>query len=122
LYRGFVVGGRNTLPGEPFRAYGGRSLALLQTEWRFNAPFPALRLGSFASTGRQIVIAPFVAAGWTERPFSTTPWESTDGIRPVAGLAVEWFMRLIRIEAGIGLRTGDPGLTFEIHRDWWGIL
>jgi hypothetical protein len=40
----------------------------------------------------------------------------------VAGIALEWFMRLIRIEAGIGLRTGDIGVTVEVHRDWWGIL
>lgn len=121
-YRSFVVGGRNTLPGEPFRAYGGRSLVLIQTEWRFDAPFPAIPLGSFASTGRTIVVAPFVAAGWTERMVGGTPWSESDGVRPVAGVALEWFMRLVRVEAGVGLRTGKVGVTFEIHRDWWGIL
>jgi hypothetical protein len=121
-YRSFVVGGRNTLPGEPFRAYGGRSLALVQTELRFEVPFPAIPLGSFASTGRSIIVAPFLAAGWTERAVGGTPWKPTDGVRPVAGVAFEWFMRLIRVEAGIGLRTGEVGVTLEIHRDWWGIL
>jgi hypothetical protein len=43
-------------------------------------------------------------------------------VRPVAGIALEWFMRLLRVEAGVGLRTGDVGITVEIHRDWWGIL
>jgi hypothetical protein len=121
-YRSFVLGGRGTLLGEPFRAYGGRSVALLQTEIRFEAPFPAIPLGSFASTGRSIIIAPFAAAGWTERSYADLPWRGSDGIRPVAGLAFEWFMRLIRLEVGVGLRTGDVGVTVEVHRDWWGIL
>jgi hypothetical protein len=122
LHRSFVMGGRGTLLGEPFRAYGGRSMAWAQTEVRFEVPFPALPLGSFASTGHTIVLAPFVAAGWAERPYAALPWHASDGVRPIAGVALEWFMRLIRIEAGVGLRTGEFGLTFEIHRDWWGIL
>ena len=122
MYRSFVMGGRGTLLGEPFRAYGGRSIALIHTELRFEAPFPAIPLGSFASTGRSIVIAPFVAAGWAERPYGLLPWAESDGIRPVAGIAFEWFMRLIRLEAGVGLRTGEIGVTLEVHRDWWGIL
>jgi hypothetical protein len=31
-------------------------------------------------------------------------------------------MRLLRVEAGIGLRTGDFQLTVDVHRDWWGLL
>lgn len=122
MYRSFVMGGRGTLLGEPFRAYGGRSMVLVHSELRFEAPFPAIPLGSFASTGRTIVIAPFVAAGWTERSWSSLPWRGSDGVRPVAGIAFEWFMRLIRLEAGVGLRTGDIGVTVEVHRDWWSIL
>ena len=122
MYRSFVMGGRGTLLGEGFRAYGGRSMALVHTEMRFVAPVPAIPLGSFASTGRTIVVAPFLAAGWAERPYGLLPWRASDGVRPVAGIALEWFMRLIRVEAGIGLRTGEVGVTFEVHRDWWGIL
>ncbi len=121
-YRSFALGGRGTLLGEPFRGAGGRSMALLHSELRFNAPFPAISLGSFASTGRTIVVAPFVAAGWADREYQSLPWRATDGVRPVAGVALEWFMRLIRVEAGIGLRTGNIGVSVEIHRDWWSIL
>ncbi|MGN6392008.1 MAG: hypothetical protein ACTHM9_07150 [Gemmatimonadales bacterium] len=120
--RSFVLGGRGTLPGEPFRAYGGRDMALAQIEWRFAAPVPALALGSFASTGHQLTVAPFVAAGVSGRPIRGLPWNASDGVRPVAGLALEWFMRLIRVEAGIGLRDGDFGLTVDVNRDWWGLL
>jgi hypothetical protein len=121
-YRSFVLGGRGTLVGEPFRAYGGRAIALAQLEWRLGVPLPAISLGSFASTGRTLTVAPFVAAGYTARPYPGFPGTDSDGIRPVAGLAVEWFMRLLRVEAGIGLRDGLVGITVDVNRDWWGLL
>ncbi len=121
-YRSFVLGGRGTLLGEPFRAYGGRDMALGQVEWRFETPVPAIPLGSFASTGRRLTVAPFFALGAAGRPLDGLPWGSSAGPRPVAGVALEWFMRLLRVEAGIGLRTGDFGLTVDVNRDWWGLL
>jgi hypothetical protein len=117
-----VLGGRGTLVGEPFRAYGGRAAALAHVEWRFEVPFPAISMGSFASTGRHLTVAPFLAAGWAERPVQGLPWEGTDGIRPVAGIAFEWLMRLIRLEAGVGLRDGRVGVSIDVNRDWWGVL
>jgi hypothetical protein len=116
------MGGRGTLVGEPFRAYGGRTAALAHIEWRFEVPVPSLRLGSFASTGNRMVVAPFMSAGYTARPLAGLPWSGSDGLRPVAGVALEWFMRLIRVEAGIGLRDGHFGLTVDVNRDWWGLL
>jgi hypothetical protein len=121
-YRSFVLGGRGTLPGEPYRAYGGRSVGLAQLEWRFEVPVPALPLGSFASTGRRATIAPFLALGYAGRSLAGLPWKTTDGIRPVAGFAVEWFMRLLRLEVGFGLRDGDVGVAVDVNRDWWGLL
>jgi hypothetical protein len=50
------------------------------------------------------------------------PWTETDGVRPVAGFAIEWLMRLIRLEVGIGLRDGGVGVTLDVNRDWWGLL
>ena len=121
-YRSFVLGGRGTLMPEPFRAYGGRSSALAQVEWRLELPAPGVGLGSFASTGRRMTLAPFLAAGWAERPLDGLPWSGSDGVRPVAGVALEWFMRLLRVETGVGLRDGRVGITVDINRDWWGVL
>ncbi len=121
-HRSFVLGGRGTLVGEPFRAWGGREYTLGRVEWRLEAPVPAIPLGSFASTGRTMVVAPFLAAGWASRPIPGQPWGATDGIRPVAGVALELVMRLIRVEAGVGLRAGDLGVTVDVHPEWWGIL
>ncbi|MEO8088972.1 MAG: hypothetical protein ABI703_01595 [Gemmatimonadales bacterium] len=121
-HRSFAIGGRGTLVGEPFRAYGGRSVALAHLEWRFEVPAPALSLGSFASTGRRLTLAPFVSAGYAAQPLPGLPWGRSAGIRPVAGLALEWFMRILRVEAGVGLRDGGVGVTVDINRDWWGLL
>ena len=121
-HRSFVLGGRGTLVGEPYRAFGGRSAGLTHLEWRFDVPVPALALGSFASTGRWATIAPFVALGYTGRPIAGLPWTETSGVRPVAGFAIEWLMRLIRLEVGVGLRDGGVGVTLDVNRDWWGLL
>ncbi|HUF36446.1 MAG TPA: hypothetical protein VMN37_10880 [Gemmatimonadales bacterium] len=121
-HRSFALGGRGTLVGEPFRAFGGRTAALVHAEWRVDLPAPAIRLGSFATTGRTVTLAPFVAVGYTERPVEGLPGRGSAGVRPVAGLAAEWFMRLLRTELGVGLRDGRVGITVDVSRDWWGVL
>ena len=121
-YRSFAIGGRGTLIGEPFRAFGGRRSLLGHIEWRVNAPAPAIPLGSFASTGNTMVLAPFASVGWTSGAVSDGIGTASDGARPVLGLAAELFMRLIRVEAGVALRTGELGVTVDIGRDWWGAL
>ncbi len=121
-YRAFAVGGRGTLVGEPYRAFGGRRSLLAHLEWRVNAPAPAIPLGSFASTGNRMVLAPFAAVGWTGGEVDGGVGGRSDGARPVLGLAAELFMRLIRVEAGVALRTGEVGVTVDIGRDWWGAL
>jgi hypothetical protein len=97
-------------------------MALAHAEWRVEVPIPAVALGSFASTGRHLTLAPFLAAGWASRPVAGLPWNETDGIRPVAGIAAEWLMGLFRFEVGVGLRSGDVGLSVDVNRDWWAIL
>ncbi|HEX6090189.1 MAG TPA: hypothetical protein VFZ13_08520 [Gemmatimonadales bacterium] len=121
-YRSFALGGRGTLIGEPFRAFGGRRSLLGHVEWRVNAPAPAIPLGSFASTGNTMVLAPFASVGWTGGAVTNGIGTASDGARPVVGLAAELFMRLIRVEAGMALRTGEVGVTVDIGRDWWGAL
>ena len=108
--------------GHAFLGQGQHGIQLGRLEWRFEAPVPAIPLGSFASTGRTMIVAPFVAAGWAGQPLPGLPWGSSDGVRPVAGLVLEWPMRLLRLEAGVGLRSGDVGVTVDVHPDWWGIL
>ncbi len=121
-YRSFAVGGWGTLLGEPFRAWGGRRMALASLEYRFDLPFPAVSLGAFASTGDRITVAPFLSAGWAGGPLPGLPWRPSGQLRPVAGLALEWFHRLIRAEAGVSLRTGALGVSIDFSREWWEVL
>lgn len=120
-YRAFVVGGRGTVVSDPFRAWGGRSAAVGTVEWRTRAPFPGISLGPFLSTGRHVIVAPFVTAGAAGHPLPGLPWTASDGVRLEVGLALEWFHRLLRFEAAVG-RDGDVGVTLDLGRDLWGIL
>ena len=120
-HRTFVLGGRGTLLGDDFRAYGGRAAALLHLEWRVPAPFPSLSLGSVARTPASITLAPYVAAGWADRSLVATPWRSTDLVRVTAGLGLEW-LGVFRLEAGYGLQSREAHLAFDVTRDFWRIL
>lgn len=121
-YRSFAIGGWGTLPGEPFRAWGGRRMALASLEYRVPVPFAALPLGSFVSTGAELTLAPFLSAGWAGGGIAGLPWRASGAIRPVAGLAIEWFHHLIRVEGGVSLRTGKLGVSVDLARAWWEIL
>jgi hypothetical protein len=50
------------------------------------------------------------------------PWRPPGDIRPVAGLALEWFHHLLRLEGGVSLLTGGVGVTADLNREWRGIL
>jgi hypothetical protein len=79
-------------------------------------------IGRFASTGRQLVVAPFAAAGWTAQPLVGGLGGATDGPRPVLGLAVEAFHRLLRVDAGWAIRARRVGVTVDVRRALWPIL
>jgi hypothetical protein len=121
-HRVFVLGGRGSLVGEPYRAYGGRALALARLSWWVPVPAPAISLGRYASSGSQLEVAPYVAAGWVGRPVSGLRWEGTDGLRPVLGVTVEAFHRLLLVELGWALRDGGLAVTVDLRRDFWPLL
>src|SRR5207245_11406918 len=100
--RAFVLGGRGTLLGDQFRAWGGRRMGLMHVEWRVPVPFPSLGVAPYARTPRTVTLAPYVAVGWADRPVAGTPWVPTEGARRPLGLGVEW-QGVVRCEAGLGL-------------------
>lgn len=122
--RQFATGGWGTLPGEPYRAYGGRWAVLGRLEYLFPVTVPELPLGSYAGTGGQWLVGPFAAAGAGGGGASggETPWAASRGIRPVVGVAVEGFWGLIRAEVGWSVRGGGTGGSVDLARPWWGIL
>ena len=84
-------------------------------------PFISLRLGPYTRTPRQLTVAPYVAAGWADRPVPGTPWAATPGTRVTLGLGLEW-LGVFRFEAGLGAESRRVGLALDVTRDFWGIL
>jgi hypothetical protein len=122
-YRSFALGGWGTLPGEPFRKWGGLRSGLATVEYRLPVPVPSLPLGDFVSTGRSAILAPFISVGGAIGTLKDSlPWRPTPAPRTVAGLALELFHQLLRIDAGVSLNTGEFGLMVDFSREWWGIL
>lgn len=121
-YRTFVLGGRGTLVGEDFRRWGGRRAVVGHVEWQLPIPVPAISLGPAVSTGRRMIVSPFVAAGWAGGAVQGVPWQPSDGVRPVAGVGLEWFHRFFRIDLGVGLKDGNVSVVFDVTRDLWDIL
>lgn len=119
--RAFVLGGRGTLVGMPFRAFGGRTAVLGRLEWRIPVPFAAIPLGPYASTGKRIEVAPFVAAGWAARPLTGFPWAAT-GVRPTFGVAADVIDGLLHLEGGWSPRDHAVGVTADIRRSLWPVL
>ena len=120
-YRGFVLGGRGSLLGEPYRAYGGRRALLVRAEWQLPVTLPMADLGGLGAS-RGAVVAPFLALGSAGAAFEDLPWQASPGLRPVVGVASELLFKVFRIEAGYALQTGRIGFTVDAHPAWWPIL
>ena len=121
-YRDFVLGGRGTLLGVPFRALGGRRMLRGELAWALplrvpTPPVPYARYVRLPST-----VAPFLAAGIAGGDQADLPWRATGRIEPVAGLRLDLWGPLLRVEAGMALRTGRLALAIDVHPDWWATM
>jgi hypothetical protein len=120
--RSFVMGGRATLPGEPFRAFGGRRIVWASADWLLPLAGPAIPLGRLGHAPGDVWFGPIIAAGWAGGRVAGVPWQPA-GIRPIVGFAAELFARTVRIEVGQAIRGGrGPGITIDLSRAWWGVL
>ena len=120
--RPFVMGGRGTLPGEPFRSWGGRHAALGRLDFRFPVPFIPVPLGGFGSTGKWAMAGPFIAAGWAGGRMAGAPWIPSEKVRVVTGGQLEFFHRMVRAELGVSLQDGRVGFSLDVSRQLWPIL
>ena len=121
-YRSFVLGGRGTLLGVPFRSLGGRRSAWMEVAWNIpvaapTPPVPGARYARLPSA-----IAPFVGAGIAGGDEPGMPWRATGRIEPSAGFRLDLWGPLIRISAGVAVRTGRPAVVLDIHPDWWPMM
>ena len=121
-HRTFVLGGRGTLLGEPFRGLGGRTMAWLSTEWQLPVRIPEIRMGSFAGTGRRLTVAPSVAAGWMGGRVAGVPGTPAAGPDVALGLGASWLHDLFRFDVGYGLSSGQWGFSLDVSRSFWDIL
>lgn len=122
-HRVFLWGGRGAARcDQVWGRCGGRYGVSADAEWRLRAPFPALELSPVVTTGRQVIVAPFLKAAWLDGTVVDVPWSGTPGVLLVGGVALEWLHRLLRFEAGLELREGVFGVTLDINRALWPIL
>jgi hypothetical protein len=119
-HRAFVLGGRGTLLGDPFRRWGGSRALEAHVEWRVPVSIGRVGVGA-ARVPTTLTLAPFVAAGWSGQPVAGTPWVATPGARVTVGAALEW-LGLFRVDAGYGVQSRRAHLAFDVTRDFWGIL
>jgi hypothetical protein len=113
----FLLGGRGTVPGYAFRAFGGDRFALGRATASADLAAPWLR-------GRV-----FGAAGWADvgsaggRALSGWPAAPTDGVRASLGAGLGIFYDLVRVDLARGL--GDGGrweLIVETRPEFWDFL
>jgi hypothetical protein len=119
-YRAFVLGGRGTLLGDDYRAWGGARALLVHAEWRVPVALGPLRAGG-ARVPTTLTLAPFAAAGWSADPIDGTPWRAAPGTRVTVGAALEW-LGVLRLDVGYGLQSRRARVAFDVTRDFWGIL
>ncbi len=120
--RSFPLGGRGTLLGTPYRAWGGRQAAWLGAEWLGPLPAPSLPLGWLGRTAPQVWLGPVVRVGWAGGAVEA-PWQPSRGPEVVVGGALELFDRLVRLEVARSVRTNSGlGFAIDVTRPWWPIL
>ena len=120
--RAFVLGGRGTLLGEPFRTLGGTRMAWTSIEWQIPVGIPEIRMGSFAGTGKRLTLAPNVAVGWSGGRLPGFAPQPSPGPTAAIGLGGSWLHDLIRFDVGYGIRSKDFGFSVDVSRSFWDIL
>ena len=98
----FFLGGRGTLPGHPFRAYGGRRFLLARGEAAFSV-IPGWLTARLLAGAGTVGATPMLAAdAWDTAP--------TDGWLGYAGVGLATLYDIVRVDGAWGI----PGGTFEL--------
>ena len=98
----FLLGGRGTLPGHPYRAYGGRRFVLARGEASLDVVPGWLSARLLAGAGAVAVTPGALADGWRV--------EGTGGVLGYAGVGLAAVQDLVRLDGAWGV----PGGTFEL--------
>ena len=99
----FLLGGRGSLPGHPFRAWAGDRMGLWRTELSRGLATPWVRLRVLGAVGWAGLGPAGEAAA---RRFGTA---ASDGLRVSGGVGVGLFYDLLRVDLARGLGGASPG-------------
>ncbi len=102
----FLMGGRGTLPGHPFRAYGGRRFLLVRGEARRAIVPRWLSARLVAGVGAVGSTPTDLADAWNVR--------ATDGLPGYAGVGLAALHELLRIDGVWGFPDGAFELVFSV--------
>jgi hypothetical protein len=80
-------------------------------------PLPNARYLDLPST-----VMPFLAVGISGGDDARLPWRGTGEIESSAGVRFDLWGPLLRVEAGVSLRSGRFGISVDAHPDWWPVL
>ena len=113
IQRLFLLGGRHTLPGYPYRSFIGNQMALLRVEASQAVLAPWIKPHIFGAAGR---------TGFSRSGLPDPLWlrRSTDGVKTSAGVGFKLGWDLVRFDLGRGLNDGgDWEFVFSVQRRFW---
>jgi hypothetical protein len=114
-------GGPVSAPGYAFHELASVVGVTQRVEWRTPIPAPSFSLGRFGRAPGRATLAPFAQATFARRAVQTDVAHPA-GVYPSAGIALQPFFDLVRLEVARGLRNGVWSFNVDLSRDFWGIL
>ena len=108
----YLLGGRHTLPGYPYRSFIGDRMALIRVEGSQPLLAPWLSIRAFVATGKTGFRRNELPDGW--------PGRNTDGLKSSAGVGIGLGWDLLLLDVARGLDTdGDWELVLSVQRRFW---
>lgn len=117
-----LLGGRGTVPGYPFRGWGGDRAAHVLVEASRQLLGPWMQLRGIAAAGWAEVGGPgtgAVAAWGPTRPLAV---DESGGVRPSLGLGLGFVDGILRVDAVRGLDDGRWEWMVSVDPRWWEVL
>jgi hypothetical protein len=114
----FLLGGAGTLPGYPFRSFGGHRYALVDAQLSQTVIAPWIRVRAVGALGIAGASPDFdPVTDPATRAWQTWDIEDSDGLRASLGGGVSLFWDVLRIDAVRGINGGDWRAVFTFHPD-----
>jgi hypothetical protein len=114
-------GGPVSAPGYAFHELGALAGATARLEWRTPIPAPTIPLGRFGKVPGEATVAPFLQGTFARSALANDIAHPT-GVYPSAGVAIQPFFDMLRLQFARGLRNGRWSFDVDLSRDFWGIL